>query len=369
MVEVFLNRVEQAPQYRPLLFLQEDGTTESTPIGQLHKEALRYAQRLRARGHRAGGSGHPRVPHSGDLVTAFLATLYPGALPSIFPYFNPQAPLMSGQVQKLVASAGARAVATSAALERTLAPILAETGCDVVGLSGPQAPTDTDIAPLQPLPRRRARGRVRAVLQRNEPLTKGVMLSHKAVLDYLRTSCEVFAYTDEDVTVGWLPLYHDMGLVTQVLTPLLSGVPSVLLSPFHWMRRPETLLAAISQFRGTISWMPNFAFSYCVRRTQHHDLTGLDLSSWRILGCGSEPIQAENLRTISPTGLPPAGFGAPRSSRDMGWRKTWPASLFPRSTGSPTWSGSPCPRCSRSNAHPRLPNVEAMPCPSSGVGT
>ena len=110
-------------------------------------------------------------PHSGDLVTAFLATLYLGALPSIFPYFNPQAPLdvYQGQVQKLVASAGARAVATSAALEHTLTPILAETGCEWWDSPGEAATSGYSAAP--PVPRRRARNRVRAVLQRNDQLT------------------------------------------------------------------------------------------------------------------------------------------------------------------------------------------------------
>ncbi|MEP0545443.1 MAG: AMP-binding protein [Rhodothermales bacterium] len=316
MVEVFLNRVEQAPQYRPLLFLQEDGTTESTPLGQLHEEALHYARSLRARGVARGDLVILVFPHSGDLITAFLATLYLGALPAIAPYFNPQAPLdvYQGQVQKLVASVGARAVATSAALERTLIPFLAETGCEVVGLAGEQTPADP--APLHPY---LAAGHETAYVQFSSGTTslpKGVMLSHEAVLEYLRTSCDTFAYTEDDVTVGWLPLYHDMGLVTQVLTPLLSGVPSVLISPFHWMRRPEALLSAIDRFRGTISWMPNFAFSYCVRRTQRRDLTGLDLSSWRILGCGSEPIQAESLHRFADRFAP---FGFRRSALLAGY--------------------------------------------------
>lgn len=316
MVEVFLNQVERAPQHRPLLFLQEDGTTESVSIDQLHQDALRYAQSLRARGIARGDLVILVFPHSGELVTAFLATLYLGALPSIFPYFNPQAPLdvYQGQVQRLVASAGARAVATSVALEQTLAPFLAETGCDVVSLSGLQAPADaTPFSPYLPA------GHEAAYVQFSSGTTslpKGVVLSHKAVLEYLRTSCEIFAYTDEDVTVGWLPLYHDMGLVSQVLLPLLSGLPSVLISPFHWMRRPETLLSAIDRFKGTICWMPNFAFNYCVRRTQHRDLAGLDLSSWRILGCGSEPIQAESLHRFADRFAP---YGFRRSALMAGY--------------------------------------------------
>ena len=194
------------------------------------------------------------------------------------------------------------------------------------------------------------------------------MLSHKAVLDYLRTSCETFAYTEEDVTVGWLPLYHDMGLVTQVLTPLLSGVPSVLLSPFHWMRRPETLLAAISQFRGTISWMPNFAFSYCVRRTQHHDLTGLDLSSWRILGCGSEPIQAENLRRFADR-FAPCGFRRSALLAGYGMAENVAGITFSPLDREPDVEWISVPTLQQEQRASPAPNVGAMPCPSSGVGT
>ncbi len=236
----------------------------------------------------------------------------------------------------------------------------------MVGLAGEPLPPDT--TPLHPY---LAAGHEIAYVQFSSGTTslpKGVMLSHEAVLDYLRTSCETFAYTEDDVTVGWLPLYHDMGLVTQVLTPLLSGVPSVLLSPFHWMRRPETLLSAIDRFRGTISWMPNFAFSYCVRRTQHRDLTGLDLSSWRILGCGSEPIQAGNLHRFADR-FAPYGFRRSALLAGYGMAENVAGITFSPLDREPDVEWVSVPRCNRSNAQPRPRNVEAMPCPSSAAGT
>src|SRR5207244_2719987 len=103
------------------------------------------------------------------------------------------------------------------------------------------------------------------------------------------------ATADGDIAVSWLPLNHDMGLVGMALCALYTGRPAVLLPPSLFVRRPVEWLRAISRHRGTISFAPNFAYDLCVRRVKDNDLQNLDLSCWRIAGCGAEPVHPPTL--------------------------------------------------------------------------
>jgi fatty-acyl-CoA synthase len=93
-----------------------------------------------------------------------------------------------------------------------------------------------------------------------------------------------------------LPLYHDMGLIAGFILPILNRVPLVLISPFDWVRAPYRLFHAITQYRGTLCWLPNFAYNFCAQKIRERDLEGVDLSSWRaVINC-SEPMRWESHR-------------------------------------------------------------------------
>lgn len=127
-------------------------------------------------------------------------------------------------------------------------------------------------------------------------LQKGVALSHRAVIQQLEDYGAVLQVNERDVIVSWLPLYHDMGLIAGFLMPLLLGIPLVLLSPFDWVRSPVLLHKKVSKYRGTLSWLPNFAFDFCAQKIRADDLETLDLSSWRaVINC-SEVVQSTSLR-------------------------------------------------------------------------
>jgi acyl-CoA synthetase (AMP-forming)/AMP-acid ligase II len=125
-------------------------------------------------------------------------------------------------------------------------------------------------------------------------LQKGVALSHQAVINQLESYRLAIRMTDEDVIVSWLPLYHDMGLIACYLMPILLGVPLVLMSPFDWVRGPYRLLQAVSKYKGTLSWLPNFAYNFCARKIRDRHLEGVDLSSWRAISNCSEPMRWES---------------------------------------------------------------------------
>jgi acyl-CoA synthetase (AMP-forming)/AMP-acid ligase II len=90
-----------------------------------------------------------------------------------------------------------------------------------------------------------------------------------------------------------------MGLVGMALGAMYSRRPMVLLTPESFVKRPGTWLRAISRHHASVSFAPNFAYDLCVRRVSDRDLEGVDLSSWRVAGCGGEPIHAPTLSAFA----------------------------------------------------------------------
>lgn len=126
-------------------------------------------------------------------------------------------------------------------------------------------------------------------------LQKGVALSHQAVFNQLDVYYKsLHIDEDRDVIVSWLPLYHDMGLIACFLLPILYKIPLVLLSPFDWVKAPYRLMQAVTKYKGTLSWLPNFAFNFCAQKVRDRSLEGVDLASWRaVINC-SEPMRWES---------------------------------------------------------------------------
>ncbi|HYL05471.1 MAG TPA: fatty acyl-AMP ligase [Thermoanaerobaculia bacterium] len=124
---------------------------------------------------------------------------------------------------------------------------------------------------------------------------KGVMVTHGNLLHNEEMIRQAFGQTADSVIVGWLPLYHDMGLIGNVMQPLYLGARCVLMSPIAFLQSPKRWLAAISLYRATTSGGPNFAYDLCVRKISAADRASLDLSSWDTAFNGAEPVRAETM--------------------------------------------------------------------------
>lgn len=127
---------------------------------------------------------------------------------------------------------------------------------------------------------------------------RGVMVSHANLLHNLAASARLAQHDAESVSVSWLPVNHDMGLIDGVLQPAFSGFPAWLMAPAAFLQRPARWLQAISRLRATHSGGPNFAYDLCVRRITESDRSALDLSSWRIAFNGSEPVRRDTLESF-----------------------------------------------------------------------
>jgi len=128
---------------------------------------------------------------------------------------------------------------------------------------------------------------------------KGVVISHGNIIANLELGAYLIGLDTDMVGVGWVPLFHDLGLVCYVLSPVLFGYHSILMSPVLFMLRPVFWLQTISRFRCTHAAAPNFAYELCTKRTSPEQKAELDLSTWRVAGNGGEPVRKSTLDRFS----------------------------------------------------------------------
>ncbi|MFI0482360.1 fatty acyl-AMP ligase [Actinomadura sp. 9N215] len=136
---------------------------------------------------------------------------------------------------------------------------------------------------------------------------KGVMVTHGNLLCNGEEIKRRIEATTDTVGVGWVPHYHDMGLVGQFLQPLYLGCRYVFTSPITFIKRPVLWLELITRYRGTVTVAPNFGYELLLRRVADHWLDGLDLSSLRVVQNGAEPVRPATLERMTER-FAPIGF-------------------------------------------------------------
>jgi len=141
---------------------------------------------------------------------------------------------------------------------------------------------------------------------------KGVMITHGNVFHNEQMIATAFENDEQSIGVGWLPLFHDMGLIGHVLQPLYVGIPVILMSPLAFLQRPIRWLRTISHYRATGSSAPNFGYDLCIQAIKPEQCVDLDLSSWRVAVTGAEPVRAETVQRFcerfGPYGFRPEAF-------------------------------------------------------------
>ena len=136
---------------------------------------------------------------------------------------------------------------------------------------------------------------------------KGVMVSHGNLLNNVRCLEQVFEDDATSTLVSWLPLYHDMGLIGNLLHGLYVGTSCLLMSPMEFLEQPLRWLETISRYRAHTSGGPNFAYELCVRKIAPAQRAELDLSTWRVAFNGAEPVRRATLERFTEA-FAPHGF-------------------------------------------------------------
>ena len=274
------------------------GEPDVVPWGRLHEDAQATAAALQARGVAPGDHVGVLGATSRPLVTAIEAVWLAGATLVCLPL-----PLRLGSVEEFVAQTRERirhADIRLVIVDAELAAFLhAEPGdppvvtLDVLGGDARrwERPPD-DPGAL-------------ALLQFTSGSTadpKGVMLPHENLVHNIDAIVEAAGLTNEDRGVSWLPLYHDMGLIGLLMTPMLIGFDLVLAAPTDFLAAPGDWLRWMSEYRGTVTCAPNFGYALAARALRRLD--GLDLSSWRLGLNGAEPIDPDAVDRFLAAGAP-----------------------------------------------------------------
>ncbi len=239
------------------------------------------------------------LQHGPDLLFAFWGAILHGAIPSIMPFLTEKLSpeRYRADLASLISVTKPVAIVTYPEFEANVRDALQE-GDSVHTVIVSDEIDDASPPDFNLLGGTKDLPEDIALLQHSSGTTglqKGVALSHQAILNQLEAyGTAIQLDTEKDVIVSWLPLYHDMGLIASFLLPVLRGVPLVLMSPFDWVRAPYRLMQSVSEYKGTLTWLPNFAYVFCARKIRDRHLEGVDLSSWRaIINC-SEPVRWES---------------------------------------------------------------------------
>jgi acyl-CoA synthetase (AMP-forming)/AMP-acid ligase II len=128
---------------------------------------------------------------------------------------------------------------------------------------------------------------------------KGVLVTHSNLMHNQAAIQLSMRLSQESLFVGWLPLFHDMGLIGNVMQSLYLGIPCVLMPAVAFLQKPLRWVMAISTYRATISGAPNFAYDLTVEKSSPEQRAALDLGCWEVAFNGSEPIRAETLDRFS----------------------------------------------------------------------
>jgi len=240
------------------------------------------------------------------FVAAFLACLRAGVVPAPCHIARPGRASWARLVA-IARNAGVSAVLTEAAAAERVSVALAESD---VFAGKPLLVTDT-LASDGRLPLVARAPDELAFLQYTSGSTgdpKGTMVT----LENLRENagiCERSGVGSEARIVCWLPAYHDLGLIGNILQTLYVGATCVLLPPVSVVRNPAIWLRAIDRYRATMSAAPNFAYQLAARRVGAEQKADLDLSSWTTAPNTSEPIHAETIDRFT-EGFSGCGFAA-----------------------------------------------------------
>jgi acyl-CoA synthetase (AMP-forming)/AMP-acid ligase II/alkylation response protein AidB-like acyl-CoA dehydrogenase len=309
LVDLLRERACQQADARAFVFL-EDGTAEAAAISYeaLDQQARAFGGLIQAVSS-PGDRALLLFPAGIDFLVGFFSCLYAGVVGVPAP--PPEASRLKRtgpRLRAIAADAQATLVVTTSKI-RDLLTHNADSSLSAMPLRWLTTDEITDYS-FKDWREPALSGEPLAYLQYTSGSTsspKGVMIGHRNLTFHLAELQHVCGYSVDSVTVTWMPNFHDYGLVEGLLEPLYNATPCYLISPYAFVKRPESWLHAITKYRATHSQAPNFAYDLCVRRIRPEALEGLDLSCWRAAGNAAELINPKVLAAFG-TAFAPHGF-------------------------------------------------------------
>lgn len=300
LVDVLRWRAGEHPGRIAYIFLN-DGKNESDQLDYSRLERrVRSAAALLQQYRTVGERILLLYPPGLDYIVSFLGCLYAGAI--AVPAYPPRPNHPSQRIENIITDCKPAVILTSTQILDKVRECLAGSP-DVEAIKWLSTDNlDEDLA--NEWREAAIRPDDLAFLQYTSGSTaapKGVMVTHQNLMSNEEGIKQACHHTEESTFAGWLPLYHDMGLIGNVLQPLYIGALSVLMPPSAFLNQPVLWLQAIAHYRAFTSGGPNFAYDLCVSRTTLEERSRLDLSCWKVAFNGAEPIRQESLDRFTAT--------------------------------------------------------------------
>jgi len=296
----FLRLRASDPDRHMFTFVDENGRDEaSLTVRQLGEAADRVAHSLRGWGFVPGDRAILVYPPSLDFVAAFLGCLAAGVIP--VPVYPPNPFRLKKDLATFTAiagNAGARAVLTNSTYDRS------RSAGAVTSFFSADAPRWPSLAwhrtdKLRPVPGPVAWYEpggpdVPAFLQYTSGSTaspRGVVISHGNLAHEVAANARDLGLGPGSRAVCWVPQYHDLGLISVILSTIAGNAQTTLLSPLAFLQRPALWFEVMSRVGATHTAAPNFAFELAVRKTTPQQRAGWNLATLRVILSAAEPIR------------------------------------------------------------------------------
>lgn len=296
IVDFLRNHAQCNPQKTALIMLKEQGDEPTClSYAELDAKAQRIASELQQRyqvGDRAMLLYRPGI----EFIVAFLACQYAGLIP-VPTSLSSRKPHHLRRIEQIGQDASISLIMTASDLQDDLQEWFKDSSLAWLEcLASDEIKTDREWTHpnigMQHL----------AFLQYTSGSTgnpKGVMVSHGNLIHNSQLIKEKYQHTEDTVMGGWLPFYHDMGLIGLILQTLYLGASLVLMAPVDFVKRPSKWLHAISRYRISTTGGPNFGFQHCVERIREQDIEGIDLSCWQVCFNGAEPVRQTTMEAFT----------------------------------------------------------------------
>jgi acyl-CoA synthetase (AMP-forming)/AMP-acid ligase II/acyl carrier protein len=291
-------------------YLEGEGAEKSLRLSDLRRRALGILRHLQRAGAQPGDRLILHVPSNEQFIDAYWACLHGGIIP--VPVAIGISDEHKHKLLRIARQLGNPLLYTSRKLRDRLAEFASTLGESAVW-SALEARTFL-IDQLDDISREGGPARVvpgdTAFIQFSSGSTsepKGVVLTHANILANCEGARQGAQFGETDVSLSWMPLTHDMGLIGFHLMMLYSGVRQFLMPTDLFVRRAVLWMKFAAEKRVTVTCSPNFGYRHFLRALGDRTLGGADLSALRIIFNGAEPISVELaeefLARLAPYGL------------------------------------------------------------------
>ncbi len=296
ILDILSYRAQYQSEKSAYIFLENGETeTDNLTYGDLDKKARAIANHIQ---NLSGQRALLVYPSGLEFINAFIGCLYSGVI--AVPVNIPRRNQKSSRLISIINDAQASLVLTTSLiiseLDKDLEGKILLKYCKLLA-------TDKIEVSSQEFVAKKLNLDMLAFLQYTSGSTgkpKGVMISHSNIIHNQQLIQQSFGHSKKSIVVGWLPLFHDMGLIGNILQPLFVGFPCIFMPPMAFLQKPIRWLRAISKYKATTSGGPNFAYDLCIKKVKlTEELLDLNLDSWELAFNGSEPVMATTLEQFS----------------------------------------------------------------------